>query len=40
MKIVIPDPLEQKTVLHGTVNGENFKMRGGGMGAPRRDGRD
>lgn len=34
MKIVIPDKLEQKTFLHGTVNGENFKMRGGGMGAP------
>ena len=34
MKIVIPDQLEQKTVLHGTVNGESFKMRGGGMGAP------
>ena len=34
MKIVIPDMLEQKTHLHGTVNGENFKMRGGGMGAP------
>ena len=34
MKILIPDQLEQKTVLHGTVNGESFKMRGGGMGAP------
>lgn len=34
MKIVIPDQLEQKTLLHGTVNGESFKMRGGGMGAP------
>jgi hypothetical protein len=34
MKIVIPQTLEQKTLLHGTVNGENFKMRGGGMGAP------
>jgi hypothetical protein len=34
MKIVIPATLEQRTVLHGTVNGESFKMRGGGMGAP------
>jgi len=34
MNIVIPDQLEQQTLLHGTVNGEKFKMRGGGMGAP------
>jgi hypothetical protein len=34
MKIVIPATLEQRTVLHGSVNGESFKMRGGGMGAP------
>ncbi len=34
MKIVIPPTLEQRTLLHGTVNGEKFKMRGGGMGAP------
>ena len=34
MKILIPDRLEQRTFLHGTVNGESFKMRGGGTGAP------
>jgi hypothetical protein len=34
MKIVIPGKLEQRTYLHGTVNGEAFAMRGGGMGAP------
>lgn len=34
MKIVIPPKLEQRTLLHGTVNGEKFTMRGGGMGAP------
>jgi hypothetical protein len=34
MQIEIPQQLEQRTLLHGTVNGETFKMRGGGMGRP------
>ena len=34
MRIVIPHELRQETFVHGAVNGEEFKLRGGGMGRP------